>query len=265
MDGIERLIVIEDIRALQSRYVRLADSRDWKGLSGLFLPSASFTAYGVAGDIQNDLTGPSQIAEGVAAGVGSGVVIHHLFSYEIDVQSPVRANGVWAMEDWIDRSHETGMIPFKTMRGNEPQVLVGSAGYLGEDVRCSGVTEFGGEIDVGAHRAGEVGQRRGENGKVLFAVVDIDRVLVETAAARGGLDPTVGTPAQGDNPLRQKVGLILRCCEDRIKQQVKLVERWPFHVPVRLFQLGSEVKRVRKPRLEEARDIKLLLVGEFTI
>lgn len=117
MDGIERLIVIEDIRALQSRYVRLADSGDWQGLSELFLPDAPFTAYGVAGDVQTDLNGREAIAAGVAAGVGSGIVIHHLFSYEIDVQSPVRAHGVWAMEDWIDRSHETGTIPFRTMRG----------------------------------------------------------------------------------------------------------------------------------------------------
>jgi len=40
MTDLERLIAIEDIRALQSRYVRYADLKDWQALAGLFLPMA---------------------------------------------------------------------------------------------------------------------------------------------------------------------------------------------------------------------------------
>ncbi|WP_010188212.1 nuclear transport factor 2 family protein [Sphingomonas sp. PAMC 26605] len=42
-EDLQRPVAIEDIRNLQARYVRLADGRDWQGLSHLFLPNAAFT------------------------------------------------------------------------------------------------------------------------------------------------------------------------------------------------------------------------------
>lgn len=125
MNDLERLVAIEDIRRLQSRYVRYADLKDWKALAGLFLPKGRFTPYDTRGEALVTMTGREEIEGTINASVGAGSALHHLFSYEIDVDSPTRARGVWAMEDWLDRSNvedvpnsAAGPIPsFKTMHG----------------------------------------------------------------------------------------------------------------------------------------------------
>jgi hypothetical protein len=118
MTDLKRLIVIEDIRALQSSYVRYADLKDWQALVGLFLPDAAFTPYDAEGNPQVVMTGRDEIAKRVSASVGKGTALHHLLSYEIEVESPTRAHGIWAMEDWIDRSNDDApAAPFKTMHG----------------------------------------------------------------------------------------------------------------------------------------------------
>jgi hypothetical protein len=125
MNDLERLVAIEDLRRLQSRYVRHADLKEWRVLAGLFLPEGTFTPYGVDGKQQVNMCGREEIERRVSASVGAGTALHHLFSYEIDIDSPTRARGVWAMEDWIDRSMlepqprapAGAMQHFKTMHG----------------------------------------------------------------------------------------------------------------------------------------------------
>jgi hypothetical protein len=125
MTDLERLVAVEDIRTLQSRYVRYADLKDWLALVGLFLPDAVFTPYDVEGKPQVMMTGRDEIAKRVSNSVGSGAALHHLLSYEIEIESPTRAHGIWAMEDWIDRSGDkvpTAMIEGirGTFRGLRP-------------------------------------------------------------------------------------------------------------------------------------------------
>lgn len=103
MNDLERLVAIESLRQLQARYVRYADSGEWQALAGLFLPEAQFIPHGLNGEPQVVMTGRSEIERRVSAAVGSGMSLHHLFSYEIDIDSPTRARGLWAMEDRIDR------------------------------------------------------------------------------------------------------------------------------------------------------------------
>jgi len=67
------------------------------------------------------MTGRDAIAKWVSTSVGKGTALHHLLSYEIEIESPTRAHGIWAMEDWIDRSNDPGTTeapaPFKTLHG----------------------------------------------------------------------------------------------------------------------------------------------------
>jgi hypothetical protein len=102
MDTLERLIAIEEIRSLQARYVRLADAKDWPGLGALFLPDGTFTHHDVAGTALQTMVGATDIVDQIGKSVGGGSVLHHLFSYEIELSAPDRAHGIWAMEDWID-------------------------------------------------------------------------------------------------------------------------------------------------------------------
>jgi SnoaL-like domain len=121
MDNLERLVAIEDIRTLQSRYVRYADQKDWDALVGCFLPGATFTPHDLQGKPLVVMFGRDGIKARVSTTVGDGTALHRLFSYEIEVESPTRARGIWAMEDWIDRSNDDSSagaaLPFKTMHG----------------------------------------------------------------------------------------------------------------------------------------------------
>ncbi|AXB78905.1 nuclear transport factor 2 family protein [Novosphingobium sp. P6W] len=121
MTALERLLAIEDIRNLQARYVRIADSKDWHELSKLFTDDATFTSHDVAGNVTGKMSGRRAIATEVDAAVGDGIVIHHLFSHEIDITSSDTAHAIWSMEDWIDRTGDgagdLADLPFRTMRG----------------------------------------------------------------------------------------------------------------------------------------------------
>lgn len=109
MDAIERLTIIEELRRLMARYVYLADHQRWDELAALFTPDGTFTPRDVAGSPLRRMAGRAEIATSIAASVGPGaVVIHHLFSDEIDVESRTSARGVWAMEDLITRPPGTG-------------------------------------------------------------------------------------------------------------------------------------------------------------
>lgn len=105
MNDLERLVAIEELRALQARYVRHADVGEWPALAGLFLPDARFIPHGLDGHPRVTIAGRDGIVRHLAAMVGSGTALHHLYSWEIDIDSPTAARGLWAMEERIDRSN----------------------------------------------------------------------------------------------------------------------------------------------------------------
>jgi SnoaL-like domain len=121
MDDIERLVIIEDLRRLMARYVYNADHQRWPDLAALFTPDGTFTPHNVDGSVALRMAGPEEIAAGIRASVGPGaVLIHHLFSDEIDVDSAASAHGVFAMEDIITRPASTddnGQARFTSMGG----------------------------------------------------------------------------------------------------------------------------------------------------
>jgi len=121
MDAVERLSIIEDLRRLMARYVRCADHHRWQDLAGLFTPEGSFTPHKPDGSVWLQMVGREQIAEIVGSSGGpDDVLVHHLFSDEIDVESATSAHGVWAMEDIITRPEDAEVnekFPFKGMHG----------------------------------------------------------------------------------------------------------------------------------------------------
>lgn len=120
LTDLDRLVAIDALRDLQSRYARLADARDWHALADLFVPDGSFIPLLPSGEPQATMTGRDEIVRTIAAGIGAGKATHHLFSFEIAFEGPDRATGVWSMEDWIDRSDDpdwTPAAPFRTLHG----------------------------------------------------------------------------------------------------------------------------------------------------
>src|SRR5580704_14980204 len=88
MKEIERLSTIEDLRRLMARYVYNADQRRWEDLASLFTIDGTFTPHNVDGSVARRMQGRAEIAESIPASIGPGaVVVHHLFSDEIDISS----------------------------------------------------------------------------------------------------------------------------------------------------------------------------------
>ena len=121
MDAVERLSIIEDLRRVMAFYVRSADHHRWEDLAGLFTPDGTFTPHKSDGSVWLRMEGREKIAEVVGSSGGSDdVLIHHLFSDEIDVVSATSAHGVWAMADIITRPENAEVneeFPFRGMHG----------------------------------------------------------------------------------------------------------------------------------------------------
>jgi ketosteroid isomerase-like protein len=107
MDGLTRLLAIEDIKQLKARYARLVDGKQWDSLADLFAEDAVLR-HPHLGEIQ----GQSRIVEALSASVGNATFTHFVGMPEIHVQSDRTARGIWAAivqgrrhdshGDWID-------------------------------------------------------------------------------------------------------------------------------------------------------------------
>jgi len=122
VNSLDRLMAFEEIRQLKARYFRYVDTKDWAGLTGVFAPDAIFRhRYG--GSVRDPRTGawdPPLPEESITAGRDAIVAriraivehihtVHHGFMPEIDLISPDRARGVWAMRDEL-RDRDGGLI-----------------------------------------------------------------------------------------------------------------------------------------------------------
>ncbi|MGW4824336.1 nuclear transport factor 2 family protein [Streptomyces sp. NPDC004227] len=141
MNDLERLVAIEDIRRVMAAYVHHADLHQWRDLADLFEADGTFTPLKVDGTEWTVMSGQEQIAAALGSNAGpNDVVIHHLFSDEIDVHSSTTAHGVWSMEDSFTRG--------KTAEGGERtdipdefafNTMHGYGHYHGDFVKTDGV------------------------------------------------------------------------------------------------------------------------------
>jgi hypothetical protein len=114
MDKLDKLLAIEEIRALKARYFRCVDLKDWAGLAEVFAEDALF-------DISDDLpgavmTGREKILAAVSEPLALAVSVHHGHCPEIEITSPTTATGVWAMEDML-RWPATAEAPARRLHG----------------------------------------------------------------------------------------------------------------------------------------------------
>ena len=99
MDPVERLLALEEIKALKARYFRFVDTKDWDGLEGLFTTDAELD-FGddMPGGVLRSAAAFRQMASKSLAGC---VSVHHGHCPEIELTSDTTASGVWAMEDML--------------------------------------------------------------------------------------------------------------------------------------------------------------------
>lgn len=122
---LERLIITDDIRTVMARYVRYADNKKFNDLANLFTEQGTFTPLDVAGEALTVMSGREDIATKISTSVGNATAIHHLFSFELDIQAPDIAKGIFTMEDYVIRSEneegrplaDSNIPAFRTLHG----------------------------------------------------------------------------------------------------------------------------------------------------
>ena len=102
MDAVDRLTAVEEIKALKARYFRCMDTKDWDAFANLFSADASIDMSGEMRASKSDvgiIHGRNEIVAFVRNAINDVTTVHHGHTPEIDLVSPTRATGIWAMED----------------------------------------------------------------------------------------------------------------------------------------------------------------------
>ena len=104
VDGVARVVAVEEIRALKGRYFRCMDTKDWDGFAGVFTTDAVMDVSGemrAAEDADPIMRGREAIVAFVRGAIDTVTTVHHGHMPEIDVETATRATGIWAMEDML--------------------------------------------------------------------------------------------------------------------------------------------------------------------
>lgn len=96
--SVQRLLDLEDIRALKARYCRAIDTKQWEQLRKLFGPDARFEGFGSAPDGAD----ADAFVAGVSSRLAQAVSVHHCHTPEFVFLDADRARGVWAMQDHLE-------------------------------------------------------------------------------------------------------------------------------------------------------------------
>jgi hypothetical protein len=100
----EELAAIEAIKALKARYFRAMDTKDWPAFEAVFTADATMDVSGELGGGDDDagiIRGNAAIRAFVQGAVDDVTTVHHGHMPEIEIVSPGRARGIWAMEDQL--------------------------------------------------------------------------------------------------------------------------------------------------------------------
>ncbi len=110
MTDIERLLAIEEIKRVKSKYFYCLDHKDWAGWKAdVFAPDASLH---VPESQPEPFVGIDTIIAWVSLNAGNQVSVHHGHMPDIEITSADTAKGIWAMEDRLyrpkDQPHSSG-------------------------------------------------------------------------------------------------------------------------------------------------------------
>jgi hypothetical protein len=99
MDALQTLLAENEIKRLKARYCRFLDTKDWDGLTSLFLDDAVL-------DVQQDTGNPpihgrTAIIEQIRVAVIDAASSHQVHTPEISLSSDDNAEGIWAMQDRV--------------------------------------------------------------------------------------------------------------------------------------------------------------------
>lgn len=131
MTDIERLLAIEEIKRLKSKYFYCLDHKDWATWktdvfasdASLYVPEAQAEPF----------VGIDRIISWVSASAADQVSVHHGHMPCIEICSPDTATGIWAMEDILrlpkDRPSPYGYTYLHGFGHYHETYVRGSAGW----------------------------------------------------------------------------------------------------------------------------------------
>jgi hypothetical protein len=99
MDALQTLLAKNEIKELKALYCRFLDTKDWDGLTSLFLDDAVL-------DVQQDTGNPpihgrAPIIEQIRIAVIDAASSHQVHTPEITLTGDDTAQGIWAMQDRV--------------------------------------------------------------------------------------------------------------------------------------------------------------------
>jgi hypothetical protein len=103
---LEKLLAIEDIKHLKSRYFRFVDQKDWTAWRALFGDDGHFEIGAGSFD------GADAFVANVREFLTDATTFHHGHMPEIDVLGPDEATGVWTLYDVVEPPADSGVSPF---------------------------------------------------------------------------------------------------------------------------------------------------------
>jgi hypothetical protein len=108
MTDLEQLLAIEAIKHLKARYFHCMDLKDWEGLRDVFSSDAIFDVRGALEPPQADavysdppISGVDNIVDYIQQGLTPLVSVHYGHMPQIEILDEDRAQGLWALEDWL--------------------------------------------------------------------------------------------------------------------------------------------------------------------
>jgi hypothetical protein len=96
MSDVERLVAIQEIMQLKSRRDRAVDLKDWATLEALHAPDHQSHVEGFP-----PWTTAAEMIRNIRASLEGVTSVHQCHTPDITFESPTRAKGVWAMEDYL--------------------------------------------------------------------------------------------------------------------------------------------------------------------
>lgn len=118
MADIEKLLAIEAIKTLKSRYFQTIDAKDWAAHRALFADDLVADMRASAGgyDESQLIKGADAYIDFLAPMLVPITTVHHGHTPDITIESESHAQGIWAMEDklWVAEGSD---LPFRFMHG----------------------------------------------------------------------------------------------------------------------------------------------------
>ena len=129
MTDVQRLLDIESIKQLKSRYCRFIDTKQWERLRDLFTADARFEGLGSA----PTGAGVEEFVGGISTRLARAVAVHHCHTPDIAFVDADTARGVWAMQDFVQ-----WLEPIELREAPGAQGFVGFGHYEEEYRRIDG-------------------------------------------------------------------------------------------------------------------------------